>query len=188
MLDEPLGSLDRGLREHLLLELKTVLRRLAIPAIYVTHDQFEAFAIADRLMVMRAGRFVRAGAPGDVYGGPQTEFVARFLGFDNIIDGTSDGHRVTTAIGTWPLEVPAGPVRLLLRGEGLELTESGGVETINGQLETVAFQGMLLRVAIRAAGELLSFDLPAGTQLPAIGDAVSLHVPSAQVIETEELG
>ncbi|MGH2633385.1 MAG: ABC transporter ATP-binding protein, partial [Tepidiformaceae bacterium] len=74
LFDEPLGSLDRGLRERLLVELRAILDRLTIPAIYVTHDQFEAFAVADRMAIMRAGRIVAEGTPRALYEKPGTEF------------------------------------------------------------------------------------------------------------------
>jgi len=183
MLDEPLGSLDRGLRERLLIELKDVLGRLAIPAIYVTHDQFEAFAIADRLAVMRDGRFVREGTPEAVYQDPQTEFVARFLGFDNIVDGVSDGNVIETALGIWAAKSPPGPVRLLLRGEGVGVAESAGAGTICGTVAAVAFQGMVSRVEIVANGVTLSFGLPSGTALPEPGGTICLRVPNAQILD-----
>lgn len=91
LLDEPLASLDRARREELNVELARLLRELGQTALYVTHDQHEAFAVADRVGVMHAGRLVRVGTPGEVWRDPQTEFVARFVGHDTIIE--LDGHR-----------------------------------------------------------------------------------------------
>jgi ABC-type Fe3+/spermidine/putrescine transport system ATPase subunit len=94
MLDEPLGSLDRTLREQLMVQLRSILKRVGVTAIYVTHDQEEAFAIADRVVIMRApvqagegGRVEQAGAPQLVYSHPVNAAVARFLGFRNLIPG-----------------------------------------------------------------------------------------------------
>lgn len=87
MFDEPLGALDRSLREDLLNELRTILHQTKIPAIYVTHDQEEAFTIADRVLILHDGRIVREGTPADVWADPQSAFVAEFLGLGNIIDG-----------------------------------------------------------------------------------------------------
>src|SRR5262249_53365824 len=81
MLDEPLGSLDRSLRERLTVELRDLFRSLETTTITVTHDQGEAFTIADRVAVMRAGRIVQVGTPADVWHQPADGFVARFLGF-----------------------------------------------------------------------------------------------------------
>ena len=86
MLDEPFGSLDRGLRERLTTEVGELLRRVGVTAVHVTHDQDEAFAIADRVVVMRRGQIERIDTPLDIWRDPHTEFVARFLGHDNIVD------------------------------------------------------------------------------------------------------
>jgi len=87
MFDEPLGALDRALREDLLNELRMILHRTKIPAIYVTHDQEEAFTIADRVLILHDGEIVRAGTPADVWANPHSAFVAGFLGLGNILEG-----------------------------------------------------------------------------------------------------
>lgn len=86
MLDEPLGSLDRVLRDQLLADLRLWLQQLGQTALYVTHDQQEAFAIADRIVLMNAGQVEQEAAPADLYRRPATPFAARFLGFKNILD------------------------------------------------------------------------------------------------------
>lgn len=86
LLDEPLASLDRARRDELNDELASLLHELGQTAIYVTHDQDEAFAIADEVGVMSAGELVRVGTPAEVWTHPQTEFVARFVGHDTIIE------------------------------------------------------------------------------------------------------
>ena len=87
MFDEPLGALDRALREDLLGELRSILRRTQIPAIYVTHDQEEAFMLADRVLILHDGAIVRAGTPADVWANPGSAFVAKFLGLGNVFEG-----------------------------------------------------------------------------------------------------
>jgi ABC-type Fe3+/spermidine/putrescine transport system ATPase subunit len=87
MFDEPLGALDRALREDLLNELRTILHQTDIPAVYVTHDQEEAFTIADRVLILHDGKIVREGTPADVWADPQSAFVAGFLGLGNVISG-----------------------------------------------------------------------------------------------------
>lgn len=91
MFDEPLGALDRSLREDLLNELRTILHRTQIPAIYVTHDQEEAFTIADRVLILHDGGIVREGTPAEVWANPQSAFVAGFLGLGNVLDGKIGG-------------------------------------------------------------------------------------------------
>jgi ABC-type Fe3+/spermidine/putrescine transport system ATPase subunit len=87
MFDEPLGALDRTLRENLLDELRSILHHTNVPAIYVTHDQEEASAIADRLMILHDGTILREGAPAEVWANPESVFVAEFLGLGNVIEG-----------------------------------------------------------------------------------------------------
>jgi ABC-type Fe3+/spermidine/putrescine transport system ATPase subunit len=94
MFDEPLGALDRSLREDLLNELRTILHQTKIPAIYVTHDQEEAFTIADRILILHDGKIIREGTPTDVWADPQSAFVAEFLGLGNVIDGEVDGKNI----------------------------------------------------------------------------------------------
>jgi spermidine/putrescine transport system ATP-binding protein len=100
MFDEPLGALDRTLREDLLNELRSILHQTNSPAIYVTHDQEEAFAIADRVLILHDGEIIRAGTPADVWANPESAFVAGFLGLGNVIEGTYIGDsKVTTKFG-----------------------------------------------------------------------------------------
>ncbi len=89
LLDEPLASLDRELRERLLADLRDVLRQTATSALFVTHDQGEAFAIADRLAVMRDGRLRQIGLPAEVWRQPADEWVAGFLGYSSIVDAAA---------------------------------------------------------------------------------------------------
>jgi ABC-type Fe3+/spermidine/putrescine transport system ATPase subunit len=108
MLDEPLGSLDRALREELMNELRAILRRVRVTAIYVTHDQQEAFAVADRVLIMHRGRIVQQGTPQHVYRSPASPWVARFLGLTNLVSGrivAQDPLQVDTALGRLRLAV-----------------------------------------------------------------------------------
>ncbi len=85
MLDEPLGSLDAALRERLVVDLRAIIKRVGLTALYVTHDQHEAFAIADRIALMNAGQIEQVGTPSEVYRRPATIFAARFLGLNNVV-------------------------------------------------------------------------------------------------------
>ncbi len=87
MFDEPLGALDRALREDLLNQLRTILHQTKIPAIYVTHDQEEAFTIADRVLILHDGKIVSDGTPSEIWAKPESAFVAGFLGLGNLLDG-----------------------------------------------------------------------------------------------------
>lgn len=127
MLDEPLGQLDRSLRERLVVELRQLFRRLGTTVLAVTHDQGEAFALADRVVVMEAGRIVRTGSPVDVWLRPASEFVARFLGFTNLAAAVVRGRSADTPWGAVPVPpgAPQGPCTLLVRPAGVRLTDPG---------------------------------------------------------------
>ncbi len=105
MFDEPLGALDRTLREGLLNELRTILQKTNVPAIYVTHDQEEAFAIADRVLILHNGNIIRAGTPADVWANPKSAYVAEFLGLGNVIEGEVKGKIKS---GEWKVESEVG--------------------------------------------------------------------------------
>ncbi|MEU7043014.1 ABC transporter ATP-binding protein [Streptomyces varsoviensis] len=124
MLDEPFGQLDRGLRERLVVELRTLFSTLGTTVLAVTHDQGEAFALADRVVVMRDGRIAQSGTPLEVWQRPATEFVARFLGFDNVVAADVLGEAADTVWGKVPVPpgAPQGAQRLLVRPAGVRLT------------------------------------------------------------------
>ncbi len=108
MFDEPLGALDRALREELLLELRGLLRTQPVAAIYVTHDQEEAATIADRLLILHQGRIVRQGRPEEIWAFPGSVWVARFLGVGNLLAGFYREGTIQTDWGRFPLICPTG--------------------------------------------------------------------------------
>jgi ABC-type Fe3+/spermidine/putrescine transport system ATPase subunit len=104
MFDEPLGALDRSLKEDLLNEIRGILHQTKIPAIYVTHDQEEAFTIADRILVLHEGTIIRDGTPSEIWNDPQSAFVAKLLGIGNVIEGEIiAADKVKTAFGIFNL-------------------------------------------------------------------------------------
>ncbi len=115
MLDEPLGSLDRALRDRLLDELRDLLEIASLPTLYVTHDHDEAFALADRVVVLRDGRVAQQGSPRDVWSRPADEWVAAFLGFLPAVDAEIDGDEARTP---WGLLHLSGGAQRPLRGTG----------------------------------------------------------------------
>lgn len=168
LLDEPLGSLDRRLREWLLDELVAILRRVGVTAIVVTHDQAEAFALADRVALLHETRFVQVGTPREVWGNPATPWVAKFLGYTNLLPAcVTRDHRVTTALGT--LTVPhdvslpdAGTQgTLLVLPWGIQISD--GDPPGNGFTARVmqqVFQGRTTMVRLQAGEATLSVSLP----------------------------
>ncbi|WP_406422270.1 ABC transporter ATP-binding protein [Streptomyces sp. NBC_00873] len=161
MLDEPLGQLDRSLRERLVVELRTLFARLGTTVLAVTHDQGEAFALADRVIVMRDGRIAQAGTPLEVWQRPASAFVARFLGFDNVVDATVTGAAAGTAWGKVPVMEgsPQGPCALLVRPAGVLLgsPESGLRCTVGAR----TFRGNHVSVTLHPeSGPLLEAECP----------------------------
>ncbi|WP_369376010.1 ABC transporter ATP-binding protein [Streptomyces sp. cg36] len=127
MLDEPLGQLDRTLRERLVVELRSLFGQLGTTVLAVTHDQGEAFALADRVVVMRDGRIAQTGTPLEVWQRPASEFVARFLGFENVVAATVSGEVAATEWGKLPVPPGSsqGEARLLVRPAGVRVVEAG---------------------------------------------------------------
>ncbi|MDQ0751604.1 thiamine transport system ATP-binding protein [Streptomyces africanus] len=127
MLDEPLGQLDRSLRERLVVELKELFGRLGTTVLAVTHDQGEAFALADRVVVMRDGRIAQSGTPLQVWQRPADAFVARFLGFENVVEATVGVEAADTPWGKVPVPegAPQGTRTLLVRPAGVRLVPVG---------------------------------------------------------------
>lgn len=124
LLDEPLAALDRALRDRLTDEIPTVLRATGTAAVHVTHDHDEAFAIADRIAVMQAGRLLRVAVPAELHADPRTETIARFLGHTNIV-GTGTARRVIrrdAAEVDAGGELPATVLRSRFRGDHHDVT------------------------------------------------------------------
>ncbi|MFN4074094.1 MAG: ABC transporter ATP-binding protein [Thermus sp.] len=182
LLDEPLSALDAKIREELRGELKRLQRETGLTTLYVTHDQEEALALSDRIAVMREGRVEQLGSPQEIYEGPATPFVARFVGAGTLVPGEArEGifHRDRP----WPVRV-AGEGRgyLLLRPERLRLEEGGFLE---GTVVLATYLGSLMRLEVEAEGLLLKVDLPPG-RVPGPGERVRLGLPEEAPFVREE--
>ncbi|MER6199373.1 ABC transporter ATP-binding protein [Streptomyces sp. NPDC001586] len=180
MLDEPLGQLDRGLRERLVVELQELFSRLGTTVLAVTHDQGEAFALADRVIVMRDGRIAQAGTPLEVWQRPASEFVARFLGFENVVLAVVSGGAAGTPWGKVPVPEgsPEGEQRLLIRPAGVVLCAAG----LRCEVVSRTFRGT--HVALRLRPEA-GPDLEAECGLdgaPAAGDRVAVTFTPSEVV------
>ena len=152
MFDEPLGALDRALRDHLLDELRSILHASGVPAIYVTHDQEEAFAIADRILLLHDGLIAQDGTPAEVALHPASGWVANFLGLGNIIEGKWLGdRRVETSLGVLEVDDKTGAdmkesVAVLIRPENVTLISNGN--GLKGRVADVSFQKNGFRVTL----------------------------------------
>jgi thiamine transport system ATP-binding protein len=189
-LDEPFGALDRALRDRLAAEVPALARRLGVAIVHVTHDQEEALAVADRVVVLRAGRVAQQGTPTEVWAAPADAWVARFLGEPNLVTvtvGPSGG--VTTPwgpLGGVPVggrSVPPGPATLLVRPEALRR----GPGPVDGTVAAVAFRGdhLAVRIATTARVELQA-RLPVGAP-PDVGERWTAAIdPAATVLLASE--
>ncbi len=199
LLDEPLGALDRALRERLMLDLRAILKQAGgilgrpegMTAVYVTHDQTEAFAIADRVVVMNNGRIEQFGAPTDLYRRPRTVFVARFLGMDNILDGeivSVNPLVVATSLGEFAVGGPGARdkvggdrVMLLIRPDAGRLLESngaGGRNVLDGRLDSLSFRGryQIATIASQKSPAPFKFEFDTAVTLPPINSTIRIAI------------
>jgi thiamine transport system ATP-binding protein len=156
LLDEPLASLDRPLRERLLDDLTRLFAEVRVTAIYVTHDQAEAFALGDRVAVLRAGRLVQVGTPDELWARPADSDLARFLGQRTLRDGS------------------------IVRPEAVHVTLADGQG--NGVVEAAVRQGGAVRLRVRLDSGDTVEALVTALEHPARGDRVQVDIESAEVL------
>jgi thiamine transport system ATP-binding protein len=179
MLDEPLGALDRPWRERLLGEFRELLDRTGLPAIYVTHDHEEAFALADRIVVMRAGTVVQAGPPAEVWSRPADPWTAAFLGFAPAVVARFVAAGVETPWGVLAVSARGdGAVQVVLRPDALRVDPSG---PIAGKVTRCGFAGDHADLDVDAGGPLLRLRVPY-RDAPSVGDTVNLAVAADGIL------
>jgi thiamine transport system ATP-binding protein len=159
LLDEPLGSLDRRLRDRLLADLELMFDALEVTALYVTHDHAEAFALGDRVAVMRAGRVVQEGTPDELWARPADEDLARFLGLANVRDG------------------------VVIRPEAVRVTVAADGDAV---VREAVRQGPLVRLTIERAGGETLVAAVAALDHPRPGDLVVVEIDPAGVVEVPD--
>lgn len=166
LLDEPLSALDANLREDMRVELKRIQQSIGVTTVFVTHDQTEALAMSDKIIVMSEGRVEQIGAPEEVYNTPASEFVAQFLGASNLLSANCtgvSGAEIAVELPGFPrIAIPKqrapkvsapGPVRLVIRAERLVLkpvdTVTGEGLSVDAVVENVDYQGQSARYFLR---------------------------------------
>ena len=182
LLDEPLSALDAKVRAQLRDQIRRIQLEVGITTLFVTHDQEEALAIADRVGVMRAGQLEQLAPPTEVYSRPATPFVAEFVGLTNRLAGTVSGSSVTVRGQDLPLVdlgTPAGPVTALIRPEAVTLASesSAGSGPLAGTVIAVTFLGATSRVTVDVGDTMIMAQLPTSdaTELTA-GSHVALTI------------
>jgi putative spermidine/putrescine transport system ATP-binding protein len=184
LLDEPLSALDANLRENMRVELKRIQRDLNITTIFVTHDQAEALALSDKVVVMSDGRKEQEGDPETVYSRPASRFVAEFLGHANLLSGPIDKEgRLRLSDGSLLKLADAPPsdmATVVLRAERILLAETASeiedVSVLDGVVRAVDYQGVAARYFVEAAGLTLQVINPIDSRPFRDGASVKLQV------------
>jgi iron(III) transport system ATP-binding protein len=197
LFDEPLSNLDAKLRDQLRADLHRLHARLGFTGVYVTHDQDEALALADRVAIMRAGRIEQLDVPEAVFTRPRTEYVASFIGIDNVVELRKPDGRWSFADGEiyGPMPDVAGDVaRLRIRREDIKLYTSpaslaAGETAVSGAtVVDVSFAGRQRAVALELGNARIAADLDATADVPAPGDAVLVAFKTGSALVFDEAG
>jgi iron(III) transport system ATP-binding protein len=190
LLDEPFSNLDAALRVHMRMELRRILKAADATAIFVSHDQADALAISDRIVVLKDGMIQQAGSPREIYQSPRNRFVASFVGQSYLLEGVVglDARSVTTDLGTFPCNPshsyrPGDAVYACIRPEGLEVVAESALQgTITGLTYTGRSLDATIEVRTDRTCHALPVQLPPGIDART-GATVSLRVaPDAVVL------
>ncbi|HEY9121827.1 MAG TPA: ABC transporter ATP-binding protein [Brevefilum sp.] len=194
MLDEPLGALDRTLREQLSTELRRILRDTKVPAIYVTHDQEEAFAIADRLLLLHDGVILQSGAPHEIYHHPKNVWVAKFFGLGNLVEGRvieRSPLKLDTPMGIIQASCEQDPPRigekatLLFRPTRACRNEAHCPNQITGEVVDQVFQGEAYHLTIKINESIPIFNVSLSEPVP-VGDKLTIYFKPGDVLCLED--
>ncbi len=180
LMDEPLGALDKKLREELQLEIRAIADRFDLTVVYVTHDQQEAMTISDRVAIFNEGRIQQIGSAEDIYSRPTTSFVAAFVGDNNCLDATViakdhehvqarlAGGAVVTARAAGAVEIGK-PTTIAVRPEAISLLGEAQPDALSGQISDVIYTGDQIRIHVK---------LPGGERLVTKRSTSSKNVPA----------
>jgi putrescine transport system ATP-binding protein len=204
LLDEPLGALDRKLREATQIELVNIIRQVGVTCVMVTHDQEEAMTMASRIAVMSEGRFVQVGSPADIYETPTTRFVADFVGNVNLMEGTivaSEADHVEVRCADVLHRVGHGitghegqPVTVAIRPEKIQLSldkPEGDCNQVRGVITAHSYFGdyTMYHLGLPSGAHIkaqVENRLRSHDDTPAQGDTVWAHwLPTSQVVLTQ---
>jgi ABC-type Fe3+/spermidine/putrescine transport system ATPase subunit len=204
LLDEPLSNLDANLRVAMREELRNIQERIGITAIFVTHDQYEAMSISDRVLVLHDGVIQQIGSPMEIYEQPANEFIAGFVGYVNFLEGTVDAideetltSSVSTEYGKLNLDHYQGDIKvgdeilLVIRPETVTLSPSHGKEnqnTFHGTVESHMYAGNLAKYTVKFGDREMIVDQynPRDSEQFKKNDKVKVTIPrSVHVLKKE---
>ncbi|MCO5089589.1 ABC transporter ATP-binding protein [Bosea sp. (in: a-proteobacteria)] len=199
LLDEPLSNLDASLREQMRFEIREIQKRIGITTVFVTHDQNEAMAVADRLVVMSKGQIRQVGTPQEIYESPADVFVASFIGQANLLRGEvaqvgdgvvevmlKSGQRVS-ARQTGPAQ-PGQPATLAVHPEDLQIAAAppGGFNAVNGVVTRTSYLGSTFNIGVSVGDTALTLVTVRNGQIPRQGESVTVcWPPSAGILLVE---
>lgn len=179
LLDEPLSALDAALRETLRDELAILLRKFNITAIFVTHDQNEAMAIADRVAVMSEGEIVQSGTPEELYRNPNSTFVAGFVGSAMHLAGKINGSKLRLAGGELLLPSDGTGCEAFVRAENIQINKNG---PLSGFVDAVTFLGTHYRVGVSGVVSETITSIFSGTKVPKLGEKIRLSIDPQSIL------
>lgn len=195
LMDEPLGALDKNLREHMQFEIKRLHREFGTTVIYVTHDQEEALVLSDRICLMNHAKIEQIGTPRQIYSEPATVFAAKFIGMSNILGGkvvglSADQAIVETQHGRVPVrnkqKIAVGSdAHIVLRPEQMKRghNESAGVSNISGTISEVIYVGSDTRLLLTLNdGETITVLHDGVSAMPSAGDPITYHWSDQQAV------
>jgi ABC-type Fe3+/spermidine/putrescine transport system ATPase subunit len=182
MLDEPLGALDRAIRERLVGELREILKKACQTALYVTHDQEEAFSIADRIVILGNGKTAQIGTAREIYYQPNSPYVAQFLGMTNLLEAIArpkqGGSEIETKLGSWTVsDKHEGKGLALLRPDRIHLSPAGvqNSTSLRGNLISSTFSGSTNQILLQIDQMELKFNLTnPEDDLPEVNQALQI--------------
>lgn len=184
LMDEPLGALDKKLREQMQMDIRDIHRRLGLTIVFVTHDQSEALTMSDRIAIFNHGKIEQIGAPSEIYDHPKTQFVAEFIGETNLLSGkvtsSSNGLPNVTLDGGQAIKVRSGTglepgkhVKVSVRPERMEIGPSGeGQNELKVRVTDIVYHGDHLQVQVDAGGRSLVIKATRRAMTPEIGQEI----------------
>ena len=179
LLDEPFSNLDAQLRVRLREELRRLIDSIDVTTLFVTHDQEEALMLSDRIVVMNKGRIEQIGTPQEIYERPATRFVAEFIGWCSVLEGSAkNGEFVSRAGMRLPVEGAAEAAMVVVRPEYVKLaTSAEGATVFVARVENSNYYGAMTRMRLSASGEqlLMEAHFP-GSRGPAVGDEIRIEI------------
>jgi putative spermidine/putrescine transport system ATP-binding protein len=179
LLDEPFSNLDAQLRVRLREELRSLIDRVDITTLFVTHDQEEALMLSDRIAIINRGRVEQIGTPEDVYERPESRFVAEFIGWCSILDGVTSGGKFVSNSGL-KLSVTGseGPATIVIRPANIKITQAiSGENHLMGRVESSNYYGATSRLGVVVSGEtlLMEHHFSPGAR-PKVGDEIWIEI------------